>query len=66
MGRGDECWVVVEERRNCDLVGNMLCLKTGNPCDLVAIANLGSGCAVKTSDLEVGTSELDTVSTSAM
>lgn len=66
MGRGDECWVVVEERWNCDLVGNMLWLKTGNPCNLVAIANLESGCADKTSDLEVGISELDTVSTSAM
>jgi len=33
---------------------------------LVAVANLGSGCAIKTSYLEVGTSELDTASTSTM
>ena len=36
----------------------ILCLGEPVTGDLVAVANLGSGCAIETSNLQVGTTEL--------
>ena len=47
------------------MVGNMVFV-SGELITDDLVANLGSGCAIETSNLQVGTMELDIISTSAM